>query len=187
MKVLGIEGSPRKDGNTEKLVRQILGGAEEAGARTEFVKLADLSINYCRGCGTCRATGGCVQKDDMDRVVDAIQQSEVIVLGSPIYVWQVTGITKVFMDRLCRLLTPEYESRLNGVKKIAFAYTQGNPDVNLFKPYFDFQERVYSLLGFKQDGRIQVVGTRAKEDILAQEDKLIEAHSFGRGLVDSMR
>jgi multimeric flavodoxin WrbA len=183
MKVLGIEGSPRKDGNTEKLVRRILEGAAEAGSGTDFIKLSELSINYCRGCGTCRATGECVQKDDMDRIVDAIQQSDVIVLGSPIYVWQVTGITKVFMDRLCRLLTPQYESRLNGMKKIAFAYTQGNPDAGLFKPYFDYQERVYSLLGFTLAGRVQAVGTRAKEDILSQEDTLAEAYSFGRELV----
>jgi multimeric flavodoxin WrbA len=185
MKVLGIEGSPRKNGNTEKLVRRILDGAEEAGAETDFIKLVELSINHCRGCGTCRGTGECVQKDDMDKVVEAIQQSDVIVLGSPIYVWQVTGITKDFMDRLCRLLTTNYESRLNSVKKIAFAYTQGNPDADLFKPYFDYQEKVYTLLGFTLADRILAVGTRAKEDILSQENKMLEAYSFGREFVEA--
>ncbi len=182
MKILGIEGSPRKDGNTEKLVRKVLAGAQEAGAQTNFIKLSDLSINFCRGCGNCRATGECVMKDDMDRVVDAIQESEVIVLGSPIYVWQVTGTTKVFMDRLCRLLTPQYESRLGGGKKIAFVYTQGNPDAALFKPYFDYQEKVYAFLGFTLGPRIQAVGTRAKDDILSQEDTLSKAFTFGRDL-----
>jgi multimeric flavodoxin WrbA len=183
MKILGIEGSPRKNGNTEKLVRKILEGAEQAGSRTEFIKLSDLSLNYCRGCGTCRASGECVQKDDMDKVVDAIQESDVIVLGSPVYVWQVTGTTKVFMDRLCRLLTPDYKSRLVSKKKIAFAYTQGNPDTELFKPYFDYQEKVYTLLGFTLDGRINAFGTRAKEDILSQEETLARAVTFGRDLV----
>ena len=179
MKILGIEGGPRKDGNTEKLVRQVLAGAQETGCRTEFLKLAELTINYCRGCGSCRATGQCVIEDDMDRVVEAIQQSDVVVLGSPIYAWQVSGTTKVFMDRLCRLITPKFESRLNGPKKIAFAYTQGNPDPSLFKPYFDYQERVYSLLGFTVAGRVQAAGTQAKDDILSQEETLAEAHSFG--------
>ena len=183
MKIVGIEGSPRKDGNTEKLVKKILAGADEAGGKTEFLKLADLTINYCLGCGSCRATGECVVKDDMDRLVDAIQQSDVIVLGSPIYVWQVSGNTKVFMDRLCRLLTPNYESRLNGPKRIAFAYTQGNPDGELFKPYLDFQEKVYPFLGFTLAGRIQATGTRTKDDILAQEDTLARAFSFGQKLV----
>ena len=183
MKIVGIEGSPRRDGNTEKLVRRILAGAKEAGGKTEFLKLADLTINYCLGCGSCRATGECVVQDDMDRVVDAIQQSNVIVLGSPIYLWQVSGNTKVFMDRLCRLLTPNYESRLNGPKRIAFAYTQGNPDGELFKPYLDFQEKVYPFLGFTLVGRIQATGTRTKDDILSQEETLARAFSFGQNLV----
>jgi multimeric flavodoxin WrbA len=183
MKIIGIDGSPRKNGNTEKLLRKVLSGCQEAGGQTEFLKLADLTINFCRGCGTCRATGECVMQDDMDRVVEAIQQSDVIVLGSPIYAWQVSGNTKVFMDRLCRLLTPTYESRLNGPKKIAFVYTQGNPDADLFKPYFDYQEKLYPFLGFTVAGRIQATGTRAKEDILAQEDTLARARAFGRDLV----
>lgn len=183
MKIIGIEGSPRKNGNTEKLVRRVLAGVEEAGGSTEFFKLADLTINHCQGCGVCRATGACTVKDDMDRLVDAIQQSDGVVLGSPIYVWQVSGMTKVFMDRLCRLLTPEYKSRLNGPKRIAFAYTQGNPDAELFKPYFEYQEKVFPFLGFTLAGRIQAAGTRTKEDILAQEKTLVRAGLLGRGLV----
>jgi multimeric flavodoxin WrbA len=182
MRVIGIEGGPRKDGNTEKLVKQVLVGAAEAGCQTEFLKLADLTINYCRGCGSCRANGQCVVEDDMDRVVDAIQQNDVIVLGSPIYAWQVSGTTKVFMDRLCRLLTPEYQNRLNGPKKIAFAYTQGNPDPNLFKTYFDYQEKVYSFLGFTLAGRVQAVGTRTKDDILSQSETLANARRLGQEL-----
>jgi len=183
MKIIGIEGSPRKNGNTEKLVKKILAGVEEAGGKTEFLKLADLSIKFCQGCGSCRATGECVIKDDMDRVIEAIQQSDAIVLGSPVYAWQVSGTTKVFMDRLCRLLTPSYASRLNGPKRIAFAYTQGNPDGELFKPYFDYQEKMYPFLGFTLAGRIQASGTRGKSDLLSQEETLTKAVAFGRDLV----
>lgn len=183
MKIVGIDGSPRKDGNTEKLLKKVLVGAEEAGGAVEFLKLADLTINFCQGCGACRATGECIMNDDMDRVVASIQQSDVVVVASPVYAWQVSGNTKVFMDRLCRLLTPKYESRLNGPKKIAFVYTQGNPDAGLFQPYFDYQEKVYPFLGFTLAGRVQATGTRAKDDVLAQEATLAGAHSFGRSLV----
>ncbi len=182
MKILGIEGSPRKDGNTEKLVKEVLAGAREAGCQTECIKLAELSIDYCRGCGSCRATGECVVEDDMDRVVAAIQNSDVIILGSPVYAWQVSGTTKVFMDRLCRLLTPSYESRLNGPKRIAFAYTQGNPDAGLFKPYFDYQEKLFAFLGFTLAGRVQAAGTRTREDILSQGETLASARALGNKL-----
>lgn len=182
MNVLAIDGSPRKDGNTEKLVRQVLDGAAAAGAATGFVKLAERKIDYCRGCGTCRANGECVMKDDMEFVMDSIQASSAIILGSPVYAWQVSGTTKVFMDRLCRLLTPEYKSRLNGPKRIGFVYTQGNPDANLFKPYFEYQEKVYAFLGFTLAGRIQAAGTRGKDDILSQVETLASASAFGREL-----
>ena len=182
MKVLGIDGSPRKDGNTEKLLRKVLAGALEAGGAVEILKLADLDLGYCKGCGACRANGECVIPDDMDRIVLSIQQSDVIVLASPVYAWQVTGQTKVFMDRLCRLLTPTYASRLNGPKKIAFVYTQGNPDGDMFKPYFEYMEKLFPFLGFTWAGRIQAVGTRGKDDILAQEETLAKALSFGKEL-----
>ena len=183
MKVLGIEGSPRKSGNTEKLVRKILEGAEEAGAQTQFIKLIDHDLKFCKGCGTCRATGECVQKDDMEDILEILQRNDVIILGSPVYVWQVTGTTKVFMDRLSRLLTPEFESRIKGEKKIVFAYTQGNADPEIFKPYFNYQEKVFELLGFNLGERILAVGTRGKDDIQAQEAVLLEAHSFGKNLL----
>lgn len=182
MKVLGIDGSPRKDGNTEKLVKQILTGVEKAGAESEYLKLADYKIDYCLGCGACRPAGKCVLDDAMHSVIESIQQADVIVLGSPIYAWQVSGNVKVFMDRLCQLLTPNYESRLNGPKKIAFAYTQGNPDGELFKPYMEYQEKVYPILGFTLTDRIQVVGTRAADDILTQPETLTKAEAFGRNL-----
>ena len=187
MNILGIEGSPRKDGNTEKLVQEVLAGAREAGGRTEFLKLAELSIDYCQGCGTCRASGECIVSDDMDRVVEAIQNSDCIILGSPVYAWQVSGTTKVFMDRLCRLLTPSYESRLNRPKRIAFAYTQGNPDAALFKPYFDYQEKLFAFLGFTLAGRVQAAGTRAKEDILSQDETLARARTLGKELAASAK
>jgi len=186
MRILGIEGSPRQDGNTEKLVRHTLNGAAEEGCQVVFLKLANLNIEHCTGCGSCRATGECVLNDDMDRVVDAIQESDIIVVGSPVYAWQVTGITKVFMDRLCRLLTQDYQSRLNGPKKIAFAYTQGNPDPKMFQVYFDYQEKLYSFLGFTLAGRVQGAGTRGKDDILYQEETLRKAASLGRKLVSDV-
>jgi multimeric flavodoxin WrbA len=183
MKVVGIDGSPRKNGNTEKLLKQVLAGAAEAGSNTTYLKIADLELNYCQGCGACRAAGECVMKDDMEVLVDEIQKSDVIVLSSPIYAWQVSGHLKVFMDRLCRLLTPTYSSRLQGAKKIAFVYTQGNPDGDRFKPYMDYQEMLFPFLGFTAAGRIQAVGTRGKDDILSQEKTMATAKAFGRQLV----
>jgi NAD(P)H-dependent FMN reductase len=97
--VLGIVGSPRKAGNTEILVDEVLAGAEEAGAKTAKATLRDLNISPCKGCNRCQTTGKCVQDDDMKYVIKLMKKSDVWVLGTPIYWWGPTAQFKAFLDR----------------------------------------------------------------------------------------
>jgi multimeric flavodoxin WrbA len=83
--VLGIVGSPRRGGNTETLVDEVLRGAEEAGALVEKVILSKLDIGPCRACDACQDTGECVQRDDMPALLEQMEHSQVWVLGTPIY------------------------------------------------------------------------------------------------------
>jgi multimeric flavodoxin WrbA len=97
--LLGIVGSPRPGGNTEILVDEVLGGAREAGLRTEKVLLRNLDIGPCRGCDSCGKTGKCVQKDDMPGLLVKMQESGAWVLGTPVYYWGPSAQFKAFMDR----------------------------------------------------------------------------------------
>jgi multimeric flavodoxin WrbA len=97
--VLGIVGSPRRGGNTEVMVDEVLAGAEEAGAHVEKVILAELAIAPCRACDTCAETGACAQHDDMQPLAEKMQRSEVWVLGTPVYWWGPSAQFKAFMDR----------------------------------------------------------------------------------------
>lgn len=97
--VLGIVGSPRRGGNTEILVDEALRGAEEAGALTEKVILSELDIGPCRGCDACGKTGVCVQQDDLPALLKRMEQSQVWVLGTPVYYWGPTAQFKAFVDR----------------------------------------------------------------------------------------
>jgi multimeric flavodoxin WrbA len=99
MKVLGIIGSPRRGGNTEILVDEVLRGAEEAGAQTDKVILNELDIAPCQACDTCLESGECVQQDDMAALLAQMQGSEVWVLGTPVYWWGPTAQFKAFLDR----------------------------------------------------------------------------------------
>jgi multimeric flavodoxin WrbA len=99
MKVLGIVGSPRRSGNTETLVDEVLRGAEEAEAVTEKVILNELKISPCQACNTCYKTKKCIQEDDMVDLVEKMQESTVWVLGTPIYWWGPTAQFKAFLDR----------------------------------------------------------------------------------------
>lgn len=97
--VLGIMGSPRKGGNTDLLMEAVLEGARQAGASTEKIHLADLSIRPCLGCDRCRKTGECAQKDDMRGLLEKMEASGVWVLGTPVYYWGPSAQLKTFVDR----------------------------------------------------------------------------------------
>jgi multimeric flavodoxin WrbA len=182
MKVIGVEGSPRKNGNTEKLVKTILDSASENGAETTFYKLTAMNISHCLGCFNCRETGTCVTKDDMQLLHKEIQDSDVIILGSPVYMWQVSGQMKLFMDRLVPFIRPDFTTRLKGKKSIFMVFTQGNPDVSSFKTYFEHLENLFSFLHYDVQGTIVAAGTRDKNDILQQVDILNKARQIGKKL-----
>jgi multimeric flavodoxin WrbA len=97
--VIGISGSPRRGGNTEVLVDEILAGAEEAGSSTSKVILDELDIRPCKGCFACEKTSRCVQKDDLHDLVEQLKGSDVWVLGTPIYWWGPSAQFKAFIDR----------------------------------------------------------------------------------------
>jgi multimeric flavodoxin WrbA len=182
MKILGIDGSPRKNGNTEKLVKTILQGAEANGAETRHYKVARMNISPCLGCMDCRESGSCIHEDDMTPLYDEIQSSDTMVIGSPVYMWQVTAQTKTFLDRLVLFLKPDFSSRLNGPKGLVLAFTQGNPDVKAFKTYFDYLENLFSFLHYDVRGTIVAAGTRQEDDILKQADVLEKARDMGMRL-----
>lgn len=98
-RVLGIVGSPRRGGNTEILVDEVLRGAREAGAATEKVILSNLDIAPCDACDACVDSGTCVIADDMEELLEKMARSEVWVLGTPVYWWGPSAQFKTFVDR----------------------------------------------------------------------------------------
>ncbi len=103
MKVLGISGSNRKDGNTAFLVKRILEHVDEEECyeiETEFVSLAGKTIKPCTGCELCKEKKTCViQNDDWGDIAERILDCDVLILGSPTYYYDVCGHLKNFMDR----------------------------------------------------------------------------------------
>ncbi len=97
--VLGIIGSPRQGGNTEILVDEVLSGAESAGAIVKKVILNKLNINPCQACNSCYKTGKCMHDDDMLELLKKMEESDIWVLGTPIYWWGPTAQFKLFLDR----------------------------------------------------------------------------------------
>lgn len=100
MKVLGVIGSPRKKGNTDVLVSKVLEGASSCGIETHLIYLCDYTIHDCTGCEGCQTDCQCIIKDGMQEIYPLIENTDALVIGSPTYFYDVTGIMKNFLDRL---------------------------------------------------------------------------------------
>ncbi len=117
MRITVFNGSPRgEDGNTHWMVREFLKGAEEAGAEVENVFLREYDLRLCTGCFGCwgKTPGKCVMTDDGQELVGKIPDSDVVVFATPLYVDNVTGLMKVFMDRMIMLGEPRFEDDGHG-------------------------------------------------------------------------
>lgn len=104
-KILAIEGSPRKGGNSDLLCDAFLKGAAEMGNFTEKIYVQDLKLQPCLACYGCRDTQKCVQKDNMHNVIEKMIEADVILLATPVYFYSLSGQMKVFIDRCL----PKYE------------------------------------------------------------------------------
>jgi len=122
MRITAFNGSMRgRKSNTTVMVEAFLAGAAEAGAETEHVLLVDKNIRHCRGCFRCwvDTPGVCIHHDDMKPLLEKFLASDVVVLASPVYVENVTGITKVFIDRLVPMTDPHFAIDQDGESRHA--------------------------------------------------------------------
>lgn len=98
MNILGIAGSPRKEGNTEIAVKETLAVCNTLGATTEFVTLADLDIRDCTNCGICPKSD-CPIQDDVRFIIDKMLSADAIIIGSPVHFGDISGLLKCLLDR----------------------------------------------------------------------------------------
>ena len=128
MRLLGINGSPHKDGNTCKLIGEVFRGASENGHQCEIVHLIDLHLYYCDWCGQCEdATPGVCRIDDGFMAhVERIFEADVLIVATPSSTHSVTGYMKNWLDRFCnsQLVYKTMQSRLPEGKK-AILIVQG--------------------------------------------------------------
>lgn len=159
MKVCGIIGSPKKNGNVDLLVSQVLNGVSSRGGETGKIYLNDLSIKPCQSCGVDPYPKYCLFDDDMKIVYDALQSSDVIVLGSPVYFDTVSAQVKLMIDR-SNCLTPYvkrpdgtwgFERRLKKRKKGVFVAVAG--------PDQEFNTILTTVKGFFYWANIELVET----------------------------
>ena len=180
-KILGVVGSPRKNGNTHILVSKILEGAEEGGAFVDILFLNDLHIRECDGCHTCWKGKQCSKNDDMNSIYPKIIESDIIVFGTPVYWYGPTALMKGFIDRFVYFNCPQNRARIKGkAAVIAVPFEEEDPET--VAPLVVFFEKCFEYLQMNLVGKVIVPGVSHKGDILGKQTRLEEAYDFGRRL-----
>jgi multimeric flavodoxin WrbA len=147
MKIVAINSSPKgKDSNTNVLVSAFLKGAQTAGAETVNIFLADYEIKHCNGCLVCwsRGPGQCVISDDMLKIFLLLGDADIIVFATPVYFENISGMLKVFMDRMVMIGSPhsqkaskeanrDIEQTKAKTPKLMIISNCGYPDRNQFQ------------------------------------------------------
>jgi multimeric flavodoxin WrbA len=149
MKVVAVNGSPRKAGNTARMLKEIANQAQQRGAEIKYFDLVDMHIEDCKACKQCKRTDTCSQKDDMNIIKEEMKDADLLILGSPIYMGAETGMMKCFIDRLYGFMLPtkeagDFESRLEKGKKAIVLFTCGLSDGD--KVYNYIKVRYFDLL-----------------------------------------
>lgn len=180
-KVVAFVGSPRKNGNSATLVKEVLRGAEEAGAQTKLFNLYDMNIKPCQGCLVCRKTGQCVMQDDFQQMFQQIVAADTVVFASPVYMWQITAQMKLLWDRLCGLFDESYQLRY-AEKKVIMIYSQGSPNAQSFQASFETNAAMLKMIGLKVVDTLLVTGGAVPSAAADNTELLSAAYAAGKAV-----
>lgn len=181
MRIFAVNGSPRgKKSNTAVMVEAFLAGAQEMGAETETVYLAEKNIKHCLGCFSCwiKTPGVCAIKDDMKELLENLRQkpADILLLATPLYFFHITGLMKNFMDRLLPAGDPHFEKGKDGVYK----HIKGNLNIPGFilmsncgfpeQTHFDALRSWIRIVAKNTDSQILAEIYRGQGELLRQEN-----------------
>ncbi len=182
MKILALNGSFRKNGNTEILLKQALMGAESEGASVEIIRLTDYKIGPCRGCGLClfRENVCQVQDDDVSFIFSKIDECDGMILGAPCYFLELTAVVKQLIDR-CWILGHKLGKIRKPAAVIVPYATRG------WIPYVSLQSNILlNIMGLTKINEITVCTQGISEVVLDQEAMEL-AHEIGREIATAAR
>ncbi len=187
MRVLGIAGSPRRGGNTDLLLVEVMRGAASRGAEVKTIVLNDLNFIACQHCDACLKKGKCKYQDDMQMVYRELDDADRIVLASPIHFMGVTAQMKAMIDRYQALWARKYMLKLPPLgnrreRKGFFISVGGRKIANLFEPALIMIKTVFRILDITYAGELLFPGIDEKGAIAKHPDALHQAFLVGQKL-----
>ena len=188
--VLVLEGSPRRGGNSQVLMDAVARGIVKGGGALERIRIADLKIAPCLGCGGCDKTGLCVVKDDMTGLYEKIVAARRVLLVSPVYFYSLTAQLKAAVDRSQALWNRKYRQIEKGLWRadparkgylVAVAATRGD---RVFDGSILTAKYFFDATGFAYGGALLVRGIDHRGEMSRAQDELVRAEAFGARCLD---
>ncbi len=154
MKAIILNGSPRKNWNTAMMLKSAQKGAESVGAEVEYIDLFDLHYTGCRSCLLCKRKGAerckCFWKDDLSPLIDRIFAADALIIGSPIYLGDITSQVRAVIERLhfCSLSYDDYANYFTGKINLGLVFTMNAPQGYYERAYQQECEALAGAFGF---------------------------------------
>ncbi len=184
-KILVVHSSPRNKGNSNTLAKGIIKGAESAGADVESIYLHGMDISPCNACYACQKkdSKGCAIDDEMQTIYPKLVECDTWVIASPVYWFNMSAQTKLFMDRCFALLA--YTDNPFAGKRVAIAMSYGDTDpfnsgcINALRSFQD----AFNYVGAKMVGMVYG-SAEAPGEIESNADLMQRAESLGKKLAN---
>jgi hypothetical protein len=187
VKVLGLAGSPRRGGNTDLLLAEVMKGAKSKGAGVKTIVLNYLKISPCQHCDACFEAGVCKVKDDMQTVYREMEKADRIVLASPVQFMGVSAQAKAMIDRCQALWARKYILKQPPLgdrrpRKGLFIAVGGMKLAHLFEPSLATVRALFKVIDVDYAGELLFPGVDEKGAIKNHPDALKQAFTAGQKL-----
>ncbi|MHC1709764.1 MAG: flavodoxin family protein [Methanomassiliicoccales archaeon] len=184
--VVGLNGSPRRNGNSARLLDEALRAAQEGGAAVIRFDLAFMDISPCKACEDCFLDGECVLRDDMGAVYDALEKADAVIVASPIYFSGMSSYAKIAVDR-CQALwarrTVLKAGRRPGVG--AMVLTAAQPNAKFDNAVSELRAFLIGI-GVAPGEVLKVAGADGPSYSASRPEVLTKAREIGKRLVSSI-
>ena len=188
MKIVCLLGSPRARANSSTIAERFCFTAENLGAEVLTFTLNDLDFQGCQACMACKTKlDRCILEDDLTEVLEAVRDTDVLVVASPVYYGEVSSQLKAFIDRTYSYLVPDHvvkskKSRLASGRTVVFVLVQGNPDEKSYTDIFPRYQYFFKYHGFDESHLIRACGVRQAGEIEGRPEVLALAEETARRL-----
>jgi len=182
-KILAFNGSPNVKGNTALLLETMLKAAASKGAETKLVSLNTLKMKGCQACYACQGNGGhCATVDELQPLLEEIYKADAVILGSPVYMGQMSAQLKGLVDRFFSFLNMAagHKTNLASGKKAVMLFVQNMPAPEAFSSYFEESRQAVESIGFEVAELMVAPGLGGPGAVREKPELLAKAEEIGK-------